>query len=138
MNRLRVSLFSIFGISLLAFGSFLTIVFYSEPNLKDQLQIIGFFASTFLWLSGILTLIIFYLRVSLSNREVLYAQLPISIRQAGLVSAGLVGLLAMRTVRVLGLSEAIILVIIVVLLEFLSQSKPDLKALSDFMTKFQP
>lgn len=120
---LRSYFFGLFSATLLAFGVWLAIFFYSDPELADFLTYAAFFSSLFLWVTGALTFIIFYLRVSLSNREVVFAHLPVAIRHAALGSVAVVAILVFQTLRVLSAWEVILVGFILVLIELAAQAK---------------
>lgn len=121
--NLRTYFFGLFAATLLSFGVWLAIFFFTDPELADFLTFGAFFSSLFLWLAGALTFIIFYLRVTLSNREVIFAHLPVAGRHAALVSAAVVSLLVFQTLRVLSAWEVILIMVIVVLVELAARSK---------------
>jgi len=121
--NLRTYFFGLFSATLLSFGVWLAIFFYADPELADFLTFAAFFSSLFLWLTGALTFIIFYIRISLSNREVIFAHLPAAGRHAALTSAAITSLLIFQTLRVLSAWEAALVVVIIVLLELAARSK---------------
>lgn len=115
--KLKTYLFLVFVITLLALGGFLSILFNVDPFSGGIINKVGFFSCLFLFLWGILLFIGFYLRVAFGNREVIFAHLPISARQAFLVSGLAVLSLAMQAMRVLSWWDEVILVAIVILIE---------------------
>ena len=121
---LRNYLFWLFVGTLLALGVFLAILFNTDPQQADFLTKSAFFISLFLFLMGFLTFLGFYLRVYFSNREIIYANLPIALRQAGLISFLLVGIIVLQALRVLTVWSAVILILMVVLMEMYFRTKP--------------
>lgn len=120
---IKYQLFGIFTATLLALGIFLAIFFNSDPYIADVFTKTAFFVSLFLFISGFLTFLGFYLRVYFSNREVIYNNLPVAFRQAVLVSFLLTGLLALQSLRVLSLWDTIIFVVVVILIELYFRSR---------------
>lgn len=123
IKNLKSYLFFVFSVSLISLGVWLLIIFNYDPYKADLLTIIIFFASMFIWLVGILFLIIFYLRIKLSNNEVIYANIGPSIRQAILLTVVLVGLIILKSLRVLIWWDVILLITSVLLLEFFFRTK---------------
>lgn len=121
--NLRSYFFGLFAATLLSFGVFLAIFFFTDPELADFLTFAALFSSLFLSLTGALTFIIFYLRITIANREVLFAHLPVAARHAALI-AGLVTTLAiLQTLRVLSAWEVVLIVFIMILVELAARSK---------------
>jgi len=83
----------------------------------------AFFVSLFLALVGSLTLLGYNIRIRLSRREVLYAHLGVSFRQATLISLVVVGLLLLQAARVLNWWDGILLVSAILLLELYFRTK---------------
>jgi hypothetical protein len=122
--KVKKTLFSIFSITLLAFGGWLTILFNVDPTKADRFILIALYASIFLFVMGILTFIGFWVRVLLSNREVIYSHLTPSLRQATLVAFAVIGLLFLQSLRVLSIIDAGAFVLAVLLLELFFRAKP--------------
>lgn len=122
--KLKKSLFSLFAVTLLAFGGWLTILFNVDPAQADRFQFIALYASIFLFLTGILTFVGFGVRILLSNREVVYAHFAPSLRQGMLVAFALVGLLFLQSLRVLSVIDAGAFVLAILLIELFFRAKP--------------
>lgn len=120
---LKHYLFTLFSTTLIALGAWLVIFFNVDPKSADALTITAFFASLFLWITGILTFLGFYLRIWLSNREIIFANLPPSFRQAILGTLAFVGLLVFKYLQVLNWWTAIPFVIICLLVELYFQTR---------------
>lgn len=116
-------LFGIFATTLLATGIVIAILFNTNPYQADLVTIITFFASLFLFLVGLFTFSGFYLRVYFSNREVVYTNLPISLRQAVLLALIIVGLLIFKSLGVLNIWVLISFVICVAMVELFFRFK---------------
>lgn len=121
--KLTKQLFSVFTFTLIALGLFLAILFNVDPNTSDLITRITFFISLFIFLAGLLTFIGFYLRIYLSNHEIIYANFPIALRQGILISLLCAGLLALSALDVLNIWSAIIFVLILVIIELFFRSK---------------
>ena len=87
---LRYYIFLLFCATSIALFLFLLILFTVDPNTADILQKIFFFSSLFIVLFGTISLVIFYLRILISNRELIFANLKPALRQAFLLSCGIV------------------------------------------------
>jgi len=122
--KLKQALFSLFAITLLAFGGWVTILFNVDPNRADNFIFAALYASLFLFIMGILSFIGFGIRILLSNREVIYAHLAPSVRQATLVAFALVGLLFLQSLRVLSVIDAGAFILAVLLIELFFRAKP--------------
>lgn len=126
MEKLRRYFFSLFTVTLFAFGVCLAIIFNVDPDAADILTIAALLGSLFLSISGFLTLVLFYFRVRVSNSEVLFAQLPIAMRHAALIALVFTGLLLLQMLRVLGWWEATLYIIIFLLLESYFRTRPQI------------
>lgn len=124
MEKLKKYFFSIFSVTLLSFGMFLAILFNVDPQAADILTITALLASLFLTISGLLSLIIFYLRVKVSNYEILFAQLPIALRHGSLIALAVTGLIFLQMLRVLGWWEGILYLVVLILLESYFKTRP--------------
>ncbi|PIP21651.1 MAG: hypothetical protein COX39_01860 [Candidatus Nealsonbacteria bacterium CG23_combo_of_CG06-09_8_20_14_all_40_13] len=120
---LRHYLFLLFSSTLVSAGIWLVIFFNIDPTSADIMSISAFFASLFWFLAGFLTFIGFYLRNWFGNREIIYANLSPSLRQAILISIAATGLLVFSYLKVLSLWTAIPFVIICLLIELYFQSR---------------
>lgn len=121
---LKRNLFIIFSGTLLAFGFWLTILFQTDPTYADILTWMAFFAALFIWLSGFLTFIIFYIKVNFYNHEIIYSLLPATARQSSEIALVVVGLMILQTLKVLGWWEGGLFILVIFLIELFFQSKP--------------
>lgn len=121
---LRKKLFYLFMGTLLSLGIWLYMLFHVDPSYADILTWLAFMGSLFLWLSGFLSFIIFYLKVSFFNQEVIFALLPSSLRQAAELALIIAGLLSLQALRVLGWWEGGLYILVIVLIEMFFQGKP--------------
>ncbi|MFA6423286.1 MAG: hypothetical protein WCW17_02415 [Patescibacteria group bacterium] len=121
--KVRSTLFSIFSTTLLAFGVWLVVFFNFSPLNADKLTFAAFYGSLFLWLTGIITFALFYTKVYLSNKEVVFSILAPSARQATLIAGGLVSLLFFQGIGVLSWWEAGLWISSLLLLEMYFRSE---------------
>lgn len=123
MNKLTKHLFGIFVGTLFGLGIWLLILFNYNPFKADMLTITVFFACLLIWLTGLITLIGFYIKVKANNHEVIYSLLMPTIRQSLLISLAIVGLLLLSSLRVLNWWDALMLIITMALLELFFKTK---------------
>jgi hypothetical protein len=122
--KLKNSLFSLFTITLLSFGGWLTILFNVDPTNTDQFTFALLYICSFLFLVGLLTFIGFGIRILLSNREIIFSHFVPSLRQACLLSVAIIGLLFLQSLRVLSVIDAGAFVLAILLLELFFRAKP--------------
>ncbi len=111
--NLRKGLFSIFSITLFALGAWVVILFNLNPWQSDSLIFIGFMASLFLWLAGLITLIEFGIRILFGQGEVIYANLPVSSRHGILIALSVILILSLQLLRVLNILEIILIIVVI-------------------------
>lgn len=114
---LRYYLFFVFVTTLLALGWFVVTLFNIDPNKATLSQLSGFFISLFLIIWGAATFIGFFIRIRLSNNEIVFANFPISFRQGLEISVLSVCLLFLKSIAALNLWTAILVAIILILVE---------------------
>lgn len=121
--KTRIYLFLLFCVTLFTLGFFILMFFNVNPYTSDNLTISMFFISFFIFLTGLLFLLGFYFRVKISNNEVFYANFAPSFRQALLISLVLVGLLVLKSLKVLAWWDGIMFALSVLLLELYFQNR---------------
>ena len=122
MTDIRKSLFTLFSGTLLTFGVWLAILMTVDQNDTDPLTILAFFSSLFLWLTGLFTFILLYIRShvsKLTNQNTI----PNSLLHSFLIIACILLLSILQTLRVLGWLEGVILIILFVLFELYIKAK---------------
>ena len=119
--KLQKTLFLIFVITLLALGTWLSLLFNIDPKITDNMTIIFFFLSLFIALSGLFTFIGFYLRIYFSNHEILFSALPAAVRQGLFLSMLITGLLVLKSLKVLNLWDGLVFAAIIVIPELFSR-----------------
>lgn len=122
--QLKQSLFSLFAVTLLAFGGSITIIMNVDPKSADQFIFVALYASIFLFITGILTFLGFGMRILLSNREVIYSHFPPSLRQGMLAGLAIVGLFFLQSLRVLSAIDAFAFILAILLIELFFRAKP--------------
>ena len=116
-EKIKYNLFSIFSSTLIAFAIWIYILYNFDPFSNDILAILSFFATLFFWLSGIITMIMIFIRINIFSKFSINSNISASIRQATIISILIVGLLALNTLNSLNTLQASILVFIAILLE---------------------
>lgn len=99
--NIKFYLFGIFLGFIFTLGVWILMLFNIDPFQADFLIIATFFATLFLWLWCVSTLIGYYLRVWSGNNEVVFSNLPIASRQGILLALIIVGLLILSTINIL-------------------------------------
>jgi len=99
--NLKLYLFSFFVGFVLALGVWILILFNIDPYKADFISLSAFYASLLVWCFCFLSLIGYYFRIWFGNKEIVYANMPVAMRQGFLLSLGLVGLLVLQSIRVL-------------------------------------
>lgn len=117
-EKIKYNLFSIFSSTLVAFAMWIYILYNFDPYLNDILTILSFFATLFFWLSGIITMIMIFVRINIFSKKSINSNISVSIRQATILSILIVGLLGLNSLKALNALQAIILIFIAILLEF--------------------
>lgn len=121
--KTRLYLFVFFCLTLFSLGFFILILSNINPFDSDILTISMFFVSLFIFITGILTLIGFYIRVRVSNNEIFFANFKPSLRQATLFSLALIGILIFQSLKVLTWWDALMLTLSILLIELYFQNK---------------
>lgn len=121
---IRSYLFSLYSSTLVALAVWLSIVFFSDPNVADMVTMTAFFVSFFIWFSGLLTFLIFQTKIIISRKEVIFTHLPSSTRQASFISAALTLLAVLQLIQVLSWWSTILVIAIFILFELFFRSKP--------------
>lgn len=122
--KLRKALFSLFSLTLLSLGGWLSILLNVDPSQADRFILVALYCSLLVFISAITTAILFGLRILLSNREIIFAHFGPSLRQGSLVGFTVVGLLFLQSLRVLSLIDAGAFILAVILIELFFRTKP--------------
>lgn len=98
---LRIYLFSLYAIIFLSAGLCALIIFNVNPYESPFWMLIIFYLTLFLFLTGLFSLIGFYLKIWLANREIIFAHLLPTLRQSILISIAISGLIFFQQLKVL-------------------------------------
>lgn len=120
---LRLYLFGLYSVAVLSVGLATLLVFNVDPFSAPTWIIILTYALLFLFLTCLFGIIGFYLKVKLSNREVIFANLGPALRQSALFAFLMVGLIFLLQVKSLNWWIGILFVIAILMLELFFRSK---------------
>lgn len=129
MMKLKNSLFSLFAITLLSFGGWLTILFNVDPYQTDQINFILLYVCLLLFFIGLVTFIGFGIRLLIAKGELVYSLFIPALRQACLISLAIIGLLLLQSLRVLSPIDGGALVVAILLIELFFKARPANKSL---------
>jgi hypothetical protein len=127
MKNVRFYLFVFFCLTLFSLGFFVLILFNINPFTADLFTLSIFYISLFIFLTGIFTLLLFYLRIKLSNNEIFFANFNPSLRQSILISLSIVIILILKTLNVLSWWDGLLFVFSILLIEMYFQNKQIIK-----------
>lgn len=114
---LRLYLFTLYLILFLSAGLFGFIVFNVNPYQSPFWMIVIFYFSFFLFWLSLFGLVGFYLKVLSTNREIIFAHLVPTLRQAALVGLLFTGWLFLLQLRVINWWVALLLAMAVLMVE---------------------
>jgi len=114
---LKFYIFYIFIGFILSLGVWILVLFNIDPYKADFMSIAAFFCSMFLWLFCLFSLVGYFLRVWSGNKEVVYTNMPIALRQAFLLSLVAIGLLILQSINVLNWWIAGIWILVILITE---------------------
>lgn len=120
---LRLYLFSLYATLILSAGLAAFIIFNVNPFQSPFWMLILFYLVIFLFFASLFSVIFFYLKIWASNREVIFAHLLPTLRQALLMSLAITGLLFFQQLRVLNWWVGILFVLAVAMIELFFRSK---------------
>lgn len=124
MKSFKSYLFGLFCVTILALGIFVLILLNIDPETADILTKGAFFASLYVFIVGILTLIGFYARVAKSNKEIFFAHITPAFRQSALLGLIIIIILLMKMLKLLNWWDAITVSLAVILFEMYFQTRP--------------
>jgi len=116
-------LFSLITTFLLALFLFFLLIFSVNPYLAPAWIIVLTYTTFFLIWGSIIAIVSFYLKVLASNREVIFAHLMPTLRQAMLLSLIITGFLFLTQIKVLNWWIGGMLIIAVGLIELFFRSR---------------
>lgn len=106
----------LFSVTIIALSVWLSILFGSSPLLTDPLTKATFFASLFLWLTGLLSFISIYFS-SIFYHNLFNKIIINSVFQSTILSATIIFLIILNTLNVLGWLEFIVVLLLLLLVE---------------------
>lgn len=122
MRLIRI-LFFLFAITAFASVSTVLNIYNYNPFQSGFNVFVSFYSSLTIALVGIITIIVYYLKIKLYKTETTHHALLPSIRQATLFSLGLVTLLILQGLHILDWLSGISILIIGILIELFFQTK---------------
>ena len=125
--KLKKYLFSIFTLTLISLGIWLLIIFNQSSKEADLITYGAFFSSLLIFLSGFLSLVLFYVRYNFSNKELVLSLIPIAIRQSVLISLAIVSILLFQSLKVLTWWDTFLLIIVIILVELFFKTRKVVK-----------
>lgn len=120
---LRLYLFFLISAIIIAFGLAFVLIMGVNPFQSPIWIIILFYINLTILLAGILSLVGFYYKIQLSNREVIFSHIYPTLRQGILFAIVLVGFLFLKQIDSLNWWAALLLVMSVLLIELFFRSK---------------
>lgn len=120
---LKRNLFFLFLITIFSILSFFLCVSNYNPFILGIFQFSYFYSSFLFSVAGICSILIFYFRVTIYRKEIIYSHFWPSVREGIIISIGLTILLILRGLKLLDIWVGIPIMIIILLLELFFQTK---------------
>ena len=120
--KIKSYLFFLFSVTVFAIASVILDIFNYNPYQSGVGVFVNFYFSFFLSITGVLSIIIFFLKIKLKKGEWSQVHLLPSIRQASLVALSLTVLLVLKGLKLLDWWVAGPLVVSIILLELFFQT----------------
>ncbi len=120
---LRNNLFFLFSTSLVAIASTVLSIFNYNPYDSKNYQFVIMYISLFVSLTCILSVLIFYTKILINKKEVIYSFFWSSIRQSTIFSLGIISLLVLKGLKLLDIWIGAPIFIAILLLELFFQTK---------------
>ncbi|AKM82748.1 TPA: hypothetical protein DD449_00580 [Candidatus Berkelbacteria bacterium] len=120
---LRLYLFSLYSVAILSLGLWILLIINVNPFSAPSWIIVLVYTLLFCFFTGLFAIIGFYLKVWLSNREVIFSHLMPTLRQSALIAFSVVGLIFLIQVKSLNWWIACLFIIAVIMLELFFRSK---------------
>lgn len=121
--KIKDTLFLLGVVGLISLGGIVVFLFNIDPYKTDTMSLILFYLSVLAFFTAILSIIGWWARIKMNNREVVFANLPIAFRQALLFSCWLVAVLIMSSLKVLTIWDAGILLVSIVFIELFFRAR---------------
>lgn len=120
---LRLYLFGLYSTLIVSLGLWFLITFNVDPFLAPFWIIGIFYLTLYLFFVAFFAIILFYLKVWLTNREVIFSHLGSSLRQSAILALIIIGLLFLQQVKVLNWWVGLLFILAVGMLELFFRSK---------------
>lgn len=120
---LRLYLFGLISLMLISLGLLGVLIFGVNPYQAPGWILAVFYATFWLFLSAVMAIVIFYLKIYLSNREVIFAHLLPTLRQSFFVGFILTGSLFLQQIRVLNWWAVSLLIFGILLIELFFRAR---------------
>ena len=120
---LKLYLFGLYSIMILAFGLCVLLINNVNPFQAPVWIIALTYLTLFFFLNCFLAIIGFYLKVWISNREVIFAHLMPTLRQSALISFLLIGFVFLIQIKSFNWWIASLFIVSVLMLELFFRSK---------------
>lgn len=120
---LRLYLFGLFVTIIISFSLWLLLLFNVNPYLAPTWIIFTSYFTLFLFICGIFSIIGFYAKVWVSNREVIFSHLLPTLRQSAILSLIITGLLLLQQIKVLNWWVACLFITSLIMLELFFRSR---------------
>ncbi len=116
------NLFFLFSITLFAVASVVLDIFNYNPYKSNVSVFINFYISFLIALTGILSIVVYYLKLKIGKDKSIYSYFWPSVRQSVLISSSVTLLLVLKGLKLLDWWVGVPLVIAIVLLELFFQT----------------
>jgi len=120
---LKRNLFFLFSVTVVSLASVVLCIYNYNPYSASNYQFLIFYLSLLGGLFGILSTLIFYLRIAASKKEMVYAFFAPSLRRGFFIAVAITSVLALKGMGLFDLWVIIPLFIIILLLELFFQTK---------------
>lgn len=120
---IKAYLFYLYSLTVVAFATLVLCIFNYNPYESPTVNFIYFYTAMFFTLTGAISLIVFYFKLSLNRSEQIFSIFWPSVRQGLLFAAAISLVLILRGLKLLDIWIGIPILIIVLLLELFFQSK---------------
>ena len=121
--KIKRNLFFLFSITIFSLISVILCINNYNPFSIDLSQFIYFYLSIFFSIWGLVSLILFAIKIRLSRKETIYIHFRPAVRQGMIFSLGISILLVLRGLQLLDLWVGVPVMIIIILIELFFQTK---------------
>lgn len=125
---IKAYLFYLYSLTVVAFATLILCISNYNPYQSPAVNFIYFYTALFFTLVGGISLVLFYLKLSLNRSEQIFSIFWPSVRQGLLFAAAITLVFVLRGLRLLDIWIGIPIIVIVFLLELFFQNKKVKKA----------